>query len=110
MWGYDSWDVVANDQELDWFDDYNFDYAQYTRYGYNMSELASAHRSPIPLPDQMHDGSGWGPFRANWGPCMDNPTADSATPIMPDEVMLQYMSWTFLGPLRECGRVRGASA
>ncbi|KAG2484874.1 hypothetical protein HYH03_016358 [Edaphochlamys debaryana] len=86
--------------ELDWFDDYSMEFASYTRYGYdpNVIFATGTFRSPNPLPLTALDASGWGPFHASWGPCMKNPTLDSATPTTDpaNELQLRYQSFIFL--------------
>ncbi|EFJ44176.1 hypothetical protein VOLCADRAFT_106507 [Volvox carteri f. nagariensis] len=89
-----------NDNEMDWYDDYNFNYASYVRYGYDPATLVSnsTFKSPNPLPVTMLDASGWGPFPSSWGPCMKNPTIDSATPTdtTASELQLRYQTFIFL--------------
>ncbi|GLC41891.1 hypothetical protein PLESTM_001263000 [Pleodorina starrii] len=90
---------LDDDNTMDWYDDYTFNYAPYVRYGYDPNIfLAGTFRSPNPLPVTMLDASGWGPFHASWGPCMANPTLDTATPTdtADTEAQLRFMSWIFI--------------
>lgn len=103
---------LADDNEMDWFDEYIFDWAAYTRYGYDPATIPSTgFKSANPLPPTMLDASGWGPFHSSWGVCMSNPTADVMTPIddTTTEVALRYHSWTFVNVQGacECGLRRG---
>ncbi|KAG2437395.1 hypothetical protein HXX76_006047 [Chlamydomonas incerta] len=89
----------AGENEMDWFDEYIFDWAPYTRYGYDPATIPSTgFKSANPLPPTMLDASGWGPFHTSWGVCMSNPTADAMTPSddTSTEVALRYHSWTFI--------------
>ncbi|GIL69881.1 hypothetical protein Vretimale_10098 [Volvox reticuliferus] len=89
-----------DENEMDWYDDYTFNYAPYVRYGYDPATLLSnsTFRSPNPLPVTMLDASGWGPFTSSWGPCMRNPTADTTTPTdtVASELQLRYQTFIFV--------------
>ncbi|KAG2453104.1 hypothetical protein HYH02_002435 [Chlamydomonas schloesseri] len=100
-------DDPAYDNHMDWFDEYIFDWAPYTRYGYDPATIpSSGFKAVNPLPPTMLDASGWGPFHSSWGVCMSNPTADAAAPSddMGTEVALRYHSWIFVN-VQDAGSV-----
>lgn len=89
-----------DDEDMQWYDDYNLNYAPYIRYGYDPATMvvSSSFISPNPLPITMLDASGWGPFYSSWGTCMKNPTVDSATPseTVYSETQLNYQTYIFV--------------